>query len=156
MSKGFTGRHGRAYLVGLPSTTDSGLHPHSNDQSGLLINTKIGRNVSRELLTGLHVVADVSCVICNSVLGWKYVDAKEVSQKYKIGKFILEMKKVVQVAGWEDGNPNGQDEHDLSHETIREEVEEDDVVVFDSDDDDECEELFAGVWNAETVARRRA
>lgn len=155
VSKGFTGRHGRAYLVSLPSAAENTRRGNLTDRVGLLINTKIGRNVNRELLTGLHVVADVSCVICNSVLGWKYVDAKELSQKYKIGKFILEMKRVVQVAGWEDGMAE-KDDHDVVHETIREDEEDDHVVVFDEDDDDECEELFAGTWNAETVAKRRA
>ena len=142
--------------MSLPSTAESGRRGDPTDRAGLLINTKIGRNVNRELLTGLHVVADVSCVICNSVLGWKYVDAKEVSQRYKIGKFILEMKRVVQVAGWEDG-ALAEDDNGVAHETIREEEEYDDnVIVFDEDDEDECEELFAGVWNAETVAKRRA
>jgi len=158
VSKGFTGRHGRAYLVSLPSSTESTCRGDLTDRRGLLINTKIGRNVNRELLTGLHVVADVSCMICNSVLGWKYVDAKELSQRYKIGKFILEMKRVVQVAGWENGILGEQEGNESGHETIREEEEEEeeDVVVFDEDDDDECDELFAGVWNAETVAKRRA
>lgn len=123
---------------------------------GLLINTKIGKNVNRELLTGLHVVADVSCIICNSVLGWKYVDAKEDSQKYKIGKFILEMKRIVQIVGWEDGEEGPSGAHGDPHDSaIREEEDDNNAVVFDEDDEDECEDLFAGVWNADAVARRR-
>ncbi|MCQ6513399.1 hypothetical protein NPN18_26940, partial [Vibrio parahaemolyticus] len=31
-----------------------------------------------------------------------------------------------------------------------------DRVSFDSEDDDECDDVFAGTWNARTVARRRA
>jgi hypothetical protein len=115
--------------------------------------------VNRELLTGAHVVADVSCNICCTVLGWKYVDAKEQAQRYKIGKFILEMKRVVQGVGWEDGVDEGEGE------AVEEEymggkdggnAEGDDVVVFDEDDEDECEDLFAGVWNPEVVAKRRS
>jgi hypothetical protein len=34
--------------------------------------------------------------------------------------------------------------------------EGEEVVVFDSEDEDECEDLFAGVWDPEVVARRRA
>ena len=34
--------------------------------------------------------------------------------------------------------------------------EEDGVVVFDSEDEDECEDLFAGIWGAEVVAKRRS
>ncbi|KAL2269241.1 hypothetical protein VTJ83DRAFT_4087 [Remersonia thermophila] len=32
---------------------------------------------------------------------------------------------------------------------------DDDVVVFDSEDDEECEEIFAGVWDPTVVAKRR-
>lgn len=153
VSKGFTGRHGRAYLVGPPAApasknADKDLTP----PNGLLINTKIGRNVNRELLTGAHVVADVSCVICHSVLGWKYVDAKELAQKYKIGKFILEMKRVVQGVGWEDGVDGGE-EDDVGR--LKEDDEDDNVVLFDDEDEDECDDLFSGVWDAEIAARRR-
>jgi hypothetical protein len=117
--------------------------PKSNE----LINTKIGRSVNRELLTGAHVVADVTCTICGTVLGWKYVDAKELAQRYKIGKFILEMKRVVLGVNWEDGEPSvdldGRDK-------------EEDVVVFDSEDEDECEDIFAGTWDRDVVAKRRS
>jgi len=78
------------------------------------------------------------------------VDAKEQAQKYKIGKFILETKKVVLCTSWEDGTV------EMNEETVRDRTDEQGVVVFDSEDEDECEELFSGVWNAETTAKRRA
>jgi len=120
-----------------------------------LANTKVGRNVNRELLTGQHVVADVNCTICGTVLGWKYVDAKEAAQKYKIGKFILEMKRVVLGVGWEDTGVDGGevDEREFGE---MEDGNDEDIVVFDSEDEDECEDLFAGVWDPEVVAKRRA
>jgi Yippee zinc-binding/DNA-binding /Mis18, centromere assembly len=123
-----------------------------------LVNTKVGRNVNRELLTGQHVVADVSCIICGTVLGWKYVDAKEAAQKYKIGKFILEMKRVVLGVGWEDVGVARRAEEDdgLEFRSDGQAKEGEEVVVFDSEDEDECEDLFAGVWDPEVVARRRA
>lgn len=123
----------------------------------MLPNTKIGRSVNRELLTGQHVVADVSCVICSAVLGWKYLDAKEAAQKYKIGKYILEMKRVVLAVGWEDGVDEGDEVAQVLEGAREEEVEDadDDVVVFDSEDEDECEDLFAGTWDPEVVAKRR-
>ena len=106
--------------------------------------------MNRELLTGAHVVADVSCAICQTVLGWKYVDAKELAQRYKIGKFILETKRVVMGVSWEDSVVV---EEEDGEEILEEEGE--DVVVFDSEDEDECEDLFAGVWDPEVVAKRR-
>ncbi|KAI5344833.1 hypothetical protein L3X38_012710 [Prunus dulcis] len=42
------------------------------------------------MIAGLHIVADISCVSCGSMVGWKYEDAQEKSQKYKERKFILE------------------------------------------------------------------
>ena len=156
VSKGFTGRHGRAYLVSPPPSPPYDLL-NSNKNGGNkkvtdLVNTKVGRSVNRELLTGQHVVADVSCTICGAVLGWKYVDAKEPAQKYKIGKYILEMKRVVLAVGWEDTGVDG-GEVELEGEGKEEEGEG--IVVFDSEDEDECEDLFAGTWDPEVVAKRR-
>ncbi|KAH6713164.1 yippee zinc-binding/DNA-binding /Mis18, centromere assembly-domain-containing protein [Leptodontidium sp. MPI-SDFR-AT-0119] len=158
VSKGFTGRHGRAYLVSLPPVAIpvSGNKNQEKD-TGMLPNTRIGRSVNRELLTGQHVVADVSCVICGVVLGWKYLDAKELAQKYKIGKYILEMKRVVLAVGWEDAFEDGEEvSEDLGGPNDGgKEGEDEDVVVFDSEDEDECEDLFAGTWDPEVVAKRR-
>ncbi|KAG9243251.1 yippee zinc-binding/DNA-binding /Mis18, centromere assembly-domain-containing protein [Calycina marina] len=138
VSKGFTGRHGRAYLVSPPST------PAAADT---LPNVRLGRSANRELLTGTHVVADVICKICNSCLGWKYVDAKDPAQKYKIGKFILETAKVVYFSEWELEEQNSQRKGEMENE---------DVVVFDSEDEDESQDLFAGVWDREIIMKRRA
>ncbi|CEJ93081.1 hypothetical protein VHEMI08695 [[Torrubiella] hemipterigena] len=141
VSKGFTGRHGRALLVAPP--------PDVPD--GGLANIRIGRSEDRQLVTGWHVVADISCVICCRKLGWKYVDATEKSQHYKVGKYILETERVTLYRSWGDA-PKGCDgalnnfDHALQNETD---------VSFDSEDEDECDDIFAGVWNADEVAKRR-
>jgi hypothetical protein len=156
VSKGFTGRHGRAYLVSPPRRESSTKSSKDKNKPTELVNTKVGRAVNRELLTGAHVVADVSCVICATVLGWKYVDAKEQAQRYKIGKFILEMKRVIVAVNWEDdcGDVEAEEVHEMMGWEKGEEG--DGVVVFDSEDEDECEDLFAGVWDPEVVAKRRS
>lgn len=82
--------------------------------------------------------------MCDSVLGWKYVEAEEESQRYKVGKYILETKRVVRGAGWEG---------DAGEDEVREARDED--VEFDSQDEEECEDLFAGVWTARGAAARR-
>jgi len=79
MSKAFQGRHGRAYLF-------------SN-----VVNVTLGPKEDRLLITGLHTVANIYCTSCNTVLGWKYEQAFEESQKYKEGKFIIEKAKVMKV-----------------------------------------------------------
>ena len=71
------GRNGRAYLF-------------TN-----VVNVTLGAKEDRNLMTGLHTVADICCFQCNEVLGWKYEKAYEESQKYKEGKYILEKAKVM-------------------------------------------------------------
>lgn len=95
ISKGFTGRHGRAYLV---QGTPSHIHTHAAN----LPNTYQNKAVPRNLVTGQHTVSDISCAICGSVLGWKYVQASEESQKYKVGKYILETKRIRIGVSWEN------------------------------------------------------
>lgn len=125
-------------------------------RTGDLVNTKVGRPVSRQLVTGAHVVADISCLVCGQVVGWKYVDAKEVAQRYKIGKFILETRRVVGGKGWEDVDGNWERRGGLMGEGKDGGEENEEEVVFDSEDEDECEDLFTGVWDAEVVKKRRA
>jgi hypothetical protein len=71
------GRNGRAYLF-------------TN-----VVNVTVGVKEDRHLMTGLHTVADICCLQCQEVLGWKYEKAYEESQKYKEGKYILEKAKVM-------------------------------------------------------------
>ncbi|KAL0331707.1 UNVERIFIED_CONTAM: protein yippee-like [Sesamum angustifolium] len=71
------GRNGRAFLFS-----------HA-------MNVIVGPKEDRQLMTGLHTVADVYCGDCREILGWKYEKAYEETQKYKEGKFILEKSKIV-------------------------------------------------------------
>ncbi|KAG0014650.1 hypothetical protein BGZ80_010324 [Entomortierella chlamydospora] len=80
--KGFQGRHGRAYLF-------------KNVQ-----NITLGPKEDRILMTGLHSVADISCTICQSVIGWIYIYAFEEAQKYKEGKYIVEKAKISKENFW--------------------------------------------------------
>ena len=201
VSKGFTGRHGRAFLVAPPSLRPTPSCPASAVNDNItpgsteadLVNTRVGRPENRQLVTGMHVVADIWCVVCGAKLGWKYVDAREPTQKYKVGKFILETQRVVAHRGWADIEPvpdvlgpEAEESYNISRSTrprsarsstdtdttasytseesdSRDYNEDDDtdvddddgVVVFDSEDEDECEDMFAGVWDAEVVAKRR-
>lgn len=233
VSKGFTGRHGRALLVSapLPSSTPScpgppltgfgfssssspspAPAPNPSSYSSLardganLVNVSVGSPEKRSLVTGIHVVADITCATCGVKIGWKYVDAREQAQKYKVGKFILETERVSLHRTWEDveqagpgasrlaaphfysssapaesfSTPGGRRASGLggarrkvscsSEEaggladggSLDEEMEEDGSpaqsdgeVMFDSEDEDECEDIFAGTWDAATVARRR-
>ncbi|KAL2259241.1 hypothetical protein VTK26DRAFT_7163 [Humicola hyalothermophila] len=149
VSKGFMGRHGRAYLVAGPGSP-------TTSKGGDLINIRVGPPEDRQLVTGAHVVADISCIGCNTVVGWKYVDARDPGQQYKVGKFILETRRVVGFHSWEDVDVPAEGEEVNQQPLWVEEAGGDgDVVVFDSDDDEECEDIFAAVWDPKVVARRR-
>ncbi|GME40898.1 Yippee family protein [Neofusicoccum parvum] len=165
ISKGFTGRHGRAYLVAPPHPYPVAATSAGDDARGggavshrdnNLPNTYTHKPVPRQLVTGAHTVSDISCALCGAVLGWKYVAAEEESQKYKVGKFILETKRVCRGVCWEnDGDGRAAPPaEDLSAEARGASSEEEDVE-FDSQDEDECEDLFAGVWSPALAKRRR-
>jgi hypothetical protein len=153
VSKGFTGRHGRAYLV---SASDSWVQatPTSSKRDTLpnLPNIFTHRPVPRQLVTGAHTVSDISCAQCGSVLGWKYVAAEEESQQYKVGKFILETRKTCRNSGWE-GQADAIDE--AGGVATKSKSGTLDDIEFDSQDEDECEDLFMGIWTPQTAARRR-
>ena len=240
VSKGFTGRYGRAYLVsppssqGTPSCPASPLNKTNNPKNTKvgadadLVNVRVGRPENRQLVTGQHVVADISCLVCESKLGWKYVDAREQAQKYKVGKFILETQRVLASHTWEDVDDSlstisptqaqvdevgrdgmfatGQHAHQSQNRNLNQQnlnnlngitgqgngrqstsspsqsrgspststtnsrnnstssipqseeascAKANEIVVFDSEDEDECDDIFAGVWDAEVVAKRR-
>jgi hypothetical protein len=80
ISKNFHGRGGTAYLM------------------NNVLNTYTGPSERRILMTGLHIVADLYCSSCHSLIGWKYEEAYEQSEKYKEGKFILEKSKITKPA----------------------------------------------------------
>ncbi|XP_021773717.1 protein yippee-like At5g53940 isoform X2 [Chenopodium quinoa] len=54
------------------------------------VNIILGASEERLMLSGMHTVADIFCCCCGQIVGWKYEAAREKSQKYKEGKFILE------------------------------------------------------------------
>ncbi|RYR46153.1 hypothetical protein Ahy_A07g031907 isoform B [Arachis hypogaea] len=72
VSKSFHCRHGKAYLF------------------SKVVNVSLGKNEERQMMTGWHTVADIFCVGCGSIVGWKYETAHEKTQKYKEGKSVLE------------------------------------------------------------------
>jgi hypothetical protein len=149
VSKGFTGRYGRAYLVSPPESVMK-----SRTTAGLL-NVKVGKPETRLLVTGSHVVSDIFCDICNTKIGWKYVDAKDESQRYKVGKFILETQRVLDYRSWEDVPLAGTSDSEFEVSPPLRDSEED-PIVFDSEDEDECEDVFSGTWDPEIAAKRRS
>ncbi|CAI4228839.1 unnamed protein product [Auanema sp. JU1783] len=96
ISKSFQGSQGKAYLF------------------NAVVNIGCGPAEERILLTGLHAVADIYCENCKTTLGWKYEHAFESSQKYKEGKFIIELAHMVKDNGWDED----QEEHEFRRKSI--------------------------------------
>ncbi len=81
VSKAFHGRTGPAILF----------HKAENYSQG--------PSENRSLTTGLHRVADIYCIACDTYMGWIYEEAFEESQKYKIGKCVLEKARLSKLSG---------------------------------------------------------
>lgn len=82
ISTRFTGATGRAFLF------------------NKVVNLQYSEVQDRVMLTGRHMVRDVSCKNCNSKLGWIYEFATEDSQRYKEGRVILERALVRESEGF--------------------------------------------------------
>ncbi|XP_057488388.1 protein yippee-like At5g53940, partial [Actinidia eriantha] len=79
------------------------------------VNTTVGPQEERVMLSGMHTVADIFCCCCGQIVGWKYEAAHEKSQKYKEGKFVLERGRIVDGFDSEfciDTHPNLSDAED--------------------------------------------
>ncbi|XP_023566858.1 protein yippee-like 5 isoform X1 [Octodon degus] len=88
ISTRFTGATGRAFLF------------------NKVVNLQYSEVQDRVMLTGRHMVRDVSCKNCNSKLGWIYEFATEDSQRYKEGRVILERALVRESEGFEEHVPS--------------------------------------------------
>ncbi|KAJ3568966.1 hypothetical protein NPX13_g6239 [Xylaria arbuscula] len=148
MSKSFTGRYGRAFLIAPPGGS-------SQKAGSDLINITVGKPEPRNLSTGPHVVSDIRCAFCRAYVGWKYIDAVKRNQQYKIGKFILEGRRTVYYGNWEDTVAGDVSQEEIETKNARGDDDDPERIVFDSSDEDECDDLFAGTWNAEAVKIRR-
>jgi len=62
----------------------------------------------RVMITGKHMVRDVSCKNCDTKLGWIYEFATEENQRYKEGRVILERALVIESDGFEDSIASAQ------------------------------------------------
>lgn len=48
-------------------------------------------------MTGVFTIAEIYCRGCGEVLGWKYITAHDATQRFKEGKFILEITKIAKL-----------------------------------------------------------
>lgn len=88
ISTRFTGATGRAFLF------------------NKVVNLNYSEVQDRVMLTGRHMVRDVSCKNCDTKLGWVYEFATEEGQRYKEGRVILERALVTESDGIEEHMAN--------------------------------------------------
>lgn len=81
-------------------------HVSSPVSPSQVVNLQYSEVQDRVMLTGRHMVRDVSCKNCNSKLGWIYEFATEDSQRYKEGRVILERALVRESEGFEEHVPS--------------------------------------------------
>ena len=84
MSTRFTGATGKAFLF------------------KKVVNLVYSEVEDRVMMTGRHMVRDVSCKNCAARLGWMYEFATEDTQRYKEGRVILERALVRETESFED------------------------------------------------------
>ena len=54
------------------------------------------------MTTGTHTICEVYCRSCGSNIGWLYLTAEATTEQYKVGKFLVEMARVVEIDGDEE------------------------------------------------------
>jgi len=88
ISTRFTGATGRAFLF------------------NRVVNLNYSETQDRIMLTGRHIVRDVTCKKCDTKLGWVYEFATEENQRYKEGRVILERALVTEMDGLDEIEPD--------------------------------------------------
>lgn len=76
ISKDYRGKTGDAYLI------------------SSVCNVLEDKVETRSMLTGEYLVCDIVCSLCKRVLGWKYLKSQRKEQRYKEGKYILEVETI--------------------------------------------------------------
>lgn len=73
-----------------------------------------------------------------------------------MGKYILEVERTSTYTTWGDVAEEDVHATEKADDGGRRSSADAEDIVFDSDDDEECEDIFAGTWDAEEVAKRRS
>ncbi|TFK46624.1 yippee-domain-containing protein [Heliocybe sulcata] len=87
LSRSFTGFIGKAALF---STTSS---------SRALV---LSPPATRLMYTGAHTIQELACARCGAYLGWKILRAHEWSEKWKDGRFLLELAALTGYEMWDE------------------------------------------------------
>lgn len=59
------------------------------------MNVVLGRKEDKQMITGIYTIAKIYCSNCGQELGWHYLRAYDLKQKWKEGNFILEKFKML-------------------------------------------------------------
>ena len=75
-----------ANILGVPRANRQSIsvQPCVSSVIEIRVNVRAGEQVQKKLLTGVHIVSDIFCVSCETLVGWKYVSSS-VSEGARIG-----------------------------------------------------------------------
>lgn len=59
------------------------------------MNVVLGTREEKSLLSGMYTIASIYCSKCGEELGWHYLRAHDLKNKYKEGNFIIEKLKIL-------------------------------------------------------------
>ncbi|KAL3846127.1 hypothetical protein ACJIZ3_003530 [Penstemon smallii] len=59
------------------------------------MNMAIGAKEDKQLISGYFSIAPIFCTQCDEEMGWTYIKAFDAPQKYKEGKYVFEMVKLL-------------------------------------------------------------
>ncbi|EPQ57755.1 hypothetical protein GLOTRDRAFT_21127, partial [Gloeophyllum trabeum ATCC 11539] len=59
---------------------------------GFTSHVTLSAPTTRLMYTGAHTIQELSCARCCAYLGWKILRAHEWSEKWKEGRFLLELE----------------------------------------------------------------
>ncbi|XP_038686254.1 protein yippee-like At4g27740 [Tripterygium wilfordii] len=76
LSKNFLAKSGQAYMF------------------SHVMNVVLGPKEDRQLLTGRFTISTAYCGICKQELGWMYVQAYDIKNRFKEGRFVVEKSKI--------------------------------------------------------------
>eukprot|EP01016_Furgasonia_blochmanni_P031032 TRINITY_DN3212_c0_g1_i14.p3 TRINITY_DN3212_c0_g1~~TRINITY_DN3212_c0_g1_i14.p3 ORF type:complete len:105 (+),score=2.48 TRINITY_DN3212_c0_g1_i14:164-478(+) len=74
VSKGFKGKTGKAYLFNVAQEQLKYFFCEVYIELECRVNVSCGPVEERILISGLHLVCDIYCKSCHTIVGWKYVN----------------------------------------------------------------------------------
>jgi hypothetical protein len=91
-SRSFRGFSGKASLFTETYVPSCSVRFSTKFNTLLRYNVKVGKPSVQLMTTGAHTLSEIQCGSCFTYVGWKIVRAHEETERWKEGKFLLELE----------------------------------------------------------------